>query len=769
MASSFGTYLRSLRQGAGLTIEDLSHLSGVSVRAIGDMERGVSRGPQRRTVQALAGALALDEAQRAELADAARAGRPRTAGQAPEPPASSGLPRGLADFVGRTAELDLVCERGRTASADGPPPVVVLHGAGGLGKTACAVRAAELLSDDFPDGRLYVDLRGVDLEPMPATEALRRLLRAAGLDPRAIAEDEQERAGQFRAVLAERRCLVVLDNAADEAQVRPLLPGQGAGMVLVTSRRALSGLEGVTRVPLAPFTPEESARLLAAVAHQGADEPEPGTARVAELCGHLPLALRIAGTRLASRPGWTMGQLAERLSDEDLRLAHLTDGDVGVETAFALSYVALPEQARACFRRLALVPAVDFGVPVAAVLTEADPFDAEDQLDELVELGLLQHEGTDRYRFHDLIRLYAARRLGEEEADAAREAAERRMTDWLLETATVAGRWFDGDTDDDDARPDDAALVALTSPDDARTWLLVEKESWLAALRLAAAAGRDEQVARFGEAMNWIANETQVWANDWLEVFGLTRTAAARLPDRRREIWHRIRHVWALLAVAAQRHDDDALRESAGLAMDTYRLAEQVGAVKEQAEAVCNAAEAWRILHDGDQALWAYQQGRELAETAGDQSTYFWASGGLVVGLGQAGRFDEAVDAYRAMLRAVGAQPVPSAAAETTRSFALARLITILADAERYDAVVAIVEPAFADFVEEGDNWTPLMHWAAGRAYAGLGANARAREHLTRALGQGEAQGRWKPQPAFVDEVRALIDGLDALDAGTAS
>ena len=765
MASSFGTYLRSLRQGAGLTIEELSHLSGVSVRAIGDMERGVSRGPQRRTVQALGGALGLDEERQAALADAAKAGRPRTVGQAPEPPASSGLPRGLADFVGRTAELDLVCERGRTAWADGPAPVVVLHGQAGLGKTACAVRAAELLREDFPDGQLYVDLRGVDPAPLPVTEALHRLLRASGLDPRAIAEDEQERAGQLRTVLAERRCLVVLDNAADEAQVRPLLPGRGAGMVLVTSRRALGGLEGVTRIPLAPFSRQESALLLAAVTHQGADEPEPGTARVAELCGHLPLALRIAGTRLASRPEWTMRHLADRLSDDDLRLAHLADGDVGVEAAFALSYVALPDQAKECFRRLALVPAVDFGVPVAAVLTEADPFDAEDQLDELVELGLLQHEGTDRYRFHDLIRLYAARRLHEEEPPHAREAAERRMTDWLLETATVAGRWFDGDTDGDDAPPDGAGLVALTAPDDARTWLLVEKESWLAALRLASADGRDEQVARFGEAMNWIANETQVWASDWLEVFGLTRAAATRLPDRRRETWHRIRHVWALLAIAAQRHDDAALREVAGLAMDTYRLAEQVGAVREQAEAVCNAAEAWRIVHDDDQSLWAYHRGRELAEAAGDRSTYFWASGGLVVGLARVGRFDEAVDAYQAMLGAVDGLPVPSAAAENTRNFALARLAAILADAERFAEVVAITEPAFATFVEEGNNWTPLTHRAAGQAYAGLGAKDAAREHLVLALGQGEAQGRWKPQPAFVDQVSAMIAALDAGDA----
>ncbi|WP_285101425.1 XRE family transcriptional regulator [Promicromonospora sp. MEB111] len=762
MASSFGPLLRGLRQSTGLTIEELSHASGVSVRAIGDMERGVSRGPQRRTVEALADALGLDDEQRAELADTARAGRPRAADPAPEQPGSNALPRSLGDFVGRTAELELLDERARTASADGPTPVVVVHGAAGLGKTACAVRAAELLHERFPDGGLYVDLRGVDPEPMATTEALRRLLLASGLDARAIAEDQHERAGQLRAILADRRSLVLLDNAADEAQVRPLLPAHGAGMVIVTSRRTLAGLEGVTRVPLAPFSPQESAELLEALANRTADgnavtETAAETARVSELCGRLPLALRIAGTRLASQPEWTMRHLAERLSDEDRRLANLAVGDVGVEAAFALSYVALPEQAKECFRRLALVPAVDFGAPIAAVLTETDRYDAEDQLDELVELGLLQHEGTDRYRFHDLIRLYANQRLHEEESDAARATAERRMTDWLLETATAAGRWFDGES----PPAGDEGHVRFTSPEEARVWLLVEKESWLAALRLAAVAGRDAQVARFGEAMNWIANETQVWATDWLEVFGLTRSAAARLPDRRGELWHTIRYVWARLTVAAQRRDDKALREAAEQAMEAYQLAEGLGAVREQAEAVCNAAEAWRLAHDDDRSLWAYTRGRELAETAGDQSTYFWASGGLVVGLAQAGRYDDALKAFRSMLRTIEELPAPTAAAENTRWFALARLSTLLADAGRYGDVVEIARTSAAALLEEGNNWAPLTHRAVGRAYLGLGANDKAREHLTLAIGRGEARGRWQPRPAFVDEVNALIAALD--------
>ncbi|MFC5833829.1 NB-ARC domain-containing protein [Nonomuraea insulae] len=292
------------------------------------------------------------------------------------------------------AELELLCEQGRAASEDGLTPVVVVHGQAGLGKTACVVRAAEPLRETFPDGQFYADLRGTDAEPMPAAEALLRLLRALGLDPRAIADEEQERASQLRAILAERRCLLVLDNAADEAQVRPLLPGPGAGMVVVTSRRTLGGLEGVRRIAPVPLSQEESAELLRAIVRAAADRAAAETAQVAGLCGYLPLALRIAGTRLASRPGWTMRHLAERLSDEDRRLANLAVGDVGVEAAFALSYAVLSPPAKATFRRLALVPAVDVAAPIAAVLTQSELFATEDQLDDLVELGLLQHEGA---------------------------------------------------------------------------------------------------------------------------------------------------------------------------------------------------------------------------------------------------------------------------------------------------------------------------------------------------------------------------------------
>ncbi|MEV7007831.1 helix-turn-helix domain-containing protein [Streptosporangium sp. NPDC051022] len=431
MRETFGVLLRSFRHRVKLTIEELSHTSGVSVRAIGDMERGTSLGPQRRTVQALADALRLTLEEAAELAEAARAGRPRS------PAPARGLcepPRGVGDFAGRTAELDLLARLAASARSAGTAVVATISGAGGMGKTALAVHAAERLAAGFPEGRFHVDLRGMDPVPLDPSSALARLLKALGVPERRIPADEQERAGQYRALLRERRCLIVLDNAAHEAQVRPLLPSGGPGMTLITSRRSLAGLEGVRQIPLAQLSGAEATGLLEAIVGGGrAQADRNGLAEVARLCGHLPLAVRIAGNRLQSRPGWSPGQLAGRLQDEERRLEALSAGDQAVAATFSLSYRQLSLRAQRTFRRLALAAAPDFGVPLTAVVAELDLFEAEDALEELVELGLLQSPYVGRYRFHDLVRLYARARLSEQEPIEEQRVARRRMEAWLLE------------------------------------------------------------------------------------------------------------------------------------------------------------------------------------------------------------------------------------------------------------------------------------------------------------------------------------------------
>ncbi|MDR7276537.1 helix-turn-helix domain-containing protein [Catenuloplanes atrovinosus] len=400
MHDVFGDRLRDLRIRAGLTIEALAGASGVSVRAISDTERGRNRAPRARTVAALAAALRLGPGDAAAFAALARAGW--DPGVPAGRPRAGELPRRTAEFVGREAELAVLGDR---VTTEAPASVTVLHGPPGVGKTALAIRAAELHRHRFPGGALHVDLRGTAPEPAAPGDVQAVLFRALGVPPRRIAADADERAGQLRALLGRRRCLLVLDDAAGEAQVRELLPG--AGSVLITSRRPLGGLAAVRRCAVTPLPLADAVALLRTAGAEPGTEEE--LVAVARLCGHLPLALRLAANRLA---GGGTGRLIAELADADRRLTALSTEDTGVEAAFAVSYERLGGPARTLFRRLAWVPTEPFG---AADLAGYDPLTAEDLLEELLDSGLLQPEGADRYRMHELIRLYAAGRLRAEE------------------------------------------------------------------------------------------------------------------------------------------------------------------------------------------------------------------------------------------------------------------------------------------------------------------------------------------------------------------
>ncbi|GAA4084038.1 ATP-binding protein [Nonomuraea soli] len=631
MAEAFGEVLRGMRHAAGLTIEELSHASGVSVRAIGDMERGASRGPQRRTVQALAEALRLDETRRARLAEAARAGRPR---QEAVTPGACELPRGVGDFTGRTRELGLLRELAGQDAA-----VAAIQGTAGIGKTALAVRAAAHLAGLFPDGCFYLDLRGMDEAPPDPAAALSRLLKALGVAERRIPAHEEERAGHYRALLRERRCLIILDNAAHEGQVRPLLPSGGPAMTVVTSRRPLAGLEGVRQIPLTHLALEESAELLGGIvgAERAQADPE-GVARVASLCGNLPLALRIAGNRLQSRPGWTPRQLADLLSDEGRRVESLSAGDLSVATAFALSYRQLSVPARRSFRRLALVEAPDFGVPVTAVLAELDPAGAEDTLEELVDLGLLQSPYPGRYRFHDLVRLFARSRLSEEEPGARQRRARTRMDAWLLETATVAGRWFEPDYGA--PPPDWSSLVELDTQRKAREWLTAEGEAWLAALREAARLGEHARVVEVAEAMHWFSDLWMHWGH-WPEVFGLSAGSARMMGDRALEAVHLNYLSWAQTFCQAR------FGEAEQTALRALELARQSGDVRQQGWSLTYATWALWGRQDQQSKVTALEHTRMAAECfqrAGDADGLAQALAGIGNCLRRLGRLEEALE-----------------------------------------------------------------------------------------------------------------------------
>jgi transcriptional regulator with XRE-family HTH domain len=434
---TFAEALRGHRRAARLTLEQLADVSGVSARTLSDMERGRSKGPQRRTVTALADALALEEGARQELFELARDGRLRD--HWTRPAGRCELPRLVDDFTGRAAELVWMSELADAEGAPGAGVAGLITGSGGMGKTTLAVRAAHLLRPSFPGGVFFVDLLGMSPRPAAAADALRLLLRALGVADEQIPGDVPERASVYRALLRDRQALVVLDNAGSEEQVRPLLPGDGPSRALITSKRLLAGLEGVRRLGLGPLSPPEATELLTGILGQrAARDDESALNQLAELCEGMPLALRIIGNRLVSRPGWGATELVARLGDEEHRLEQFKAGDLKVATAFWMSYDQLADAARQVFRRLAAVPGRDFDAALAAVAGEVPVEVAWGALDELVDLGLLLDSTAGRYRFHDLVRLFARTRLEEEESPADREALTARVTSWLLRPADHA-------------------------------------------------------------------------------------------------------------------------------------------------------------------------------------------------------------------------------------------------------------------------------------------------------------------------------------------
>ncbi|WP_030619983.1 AfsR/SARP family transcriptional regulator [Streptomyces fulvoviolaceus] len=337
------------------------------------------------------------------------------------------LPPAIGDFTGREEELAEVVD-GLTGPREATS-LVVISGPAGVGKSALAVQAAHRAAAEYPDGRLYAELHGFS-EPVPPDEVLGRLLRALGADP---PEGTAERGDLFRSLVSGRRVLLVLDDAGSEAQVRPLLPGSASCGVLVTSRARLGGLGGVRRTDLAVLDDIQGLELLSRVTGERRTDPREAAAarRIVALCGGLPLALRIAGARLATRRHWTPRVLADRLADERRRLDELSVGDLEVRASLGLSYQALDPAARTALRRVATLGASDVAAWMVAALVDGPEDEAEEVLERLVDAQLLDWTGTDpagqsRYRAHDLVRVYAAERAEAEDPPAVRKAAMGR-------------------------------------------------------------------------------------------------------------------------------------------------------------------------------------------------------------------------------------------------------------------------------------------------------------------------------------------------------
>ncbi|MGD0608072.1 MAG: BTAD domain-containing putative transcriptional regulator [Streptosporangiaceae bacterium] len=355
-----------------------------------------------------------------------------TASPAPEPP--SQLPTACAGFTGRADELGAL---DRILTADGAAqaaPVAVITGMGGVGKTALAVTWARRERERYPDGQLYANLRGYSASgPARSLEVLAGFLSALGESDERIPEDEDQAAALLRTRLEGKRVLLLLDNALDPQQVRPLLPAAPGSAAIVTARDRMTGLvarDGAGTVLVRPLPEAEAAALVVtAMGGQAAAEPSAAMAELARLCAHLPLALRIAAANLAARPGYPVADYVARLASGDrlTRLAVPEDPQAAVRTAFQLSCDALKPELRRMFRLAGLVPGSDLTVPVAASVAGIAADEAESILARLVARNLIDEYTLGRYRLHDLLRLYATELAESEESDAERDAAIGRL------------------------------------------------------------------------------------------------------------------------------------------------------------------------------------------------------------------------------------------------------------------------------------------------------------------------------------------------------
>ncbi|MGW7368246.1 tetratricopeptide repeat protein [Streptomyces sp. NPDC054841] len=357
------------------------------------------------------------------------------AAPAPGAPGPAELPAPITDFAGRTHDigtlLRLVHEGHRAIAVTGAP---------GLGKSTLTVRLAHELRPLYPDGQLYAALGAGRGEPAAPAAVLARLLAALGAPEEEQSGEPDALAARLRSRTARRRVLLVLDDAADAAQVRPLLPGGEYCLALITSRNALLDLPEAATVPLGALTEREALALLAAVAGADRTAAEPASARmVVHACGLLPLAVRIAAARLRSRPAWPVSELAGRLADERGRLDELRVGDLAVRASFEAGYDALSDEDRQLFRSLGAYPGSRLTARVAAAAADRSSPAARAGLERLADAQLVQPVGPDRYRLHDLIRLFAAERLERDTAPADRRAALERILTAYTEDAERHG------------------------------------------------------------------------------------------------------------------------------------------------------------------------------------------------------------------------------------------------------------------------------------------------------------------------------------------
>ncbi|MEV0384795.1 BTAD domain-containing putative transcriptional regulator [Nonomuraea sp. NPDC050643] len=658
----------------------------------------------------------------------------QAAGGEPRPPRPRLLPPDIADFTGRDELVDRL-ETLLRGGGDATAVVVVdIAGQAGVGKTTLAVHVAHRLSAAFPDGQLYVDLRGGDpAHQAGPLEVLARFLRALGAHGSEVPQGLEERAEEYRSALAGRRVLVVLDNAVEEAQVRPLIPGMAGCAVLITSRTRLAGLPGVRLVELGVLERGQAVELLTRIVGPDRIAPEPEAAReLAGLCGHLPLALRIAGARLVTRTDWTVARLASRLADERRRLDELTYGDLEVRASLSLSHRRLSPPSRRLFHLLSHLYAPEFASWVCAALLDTTAAEAATLIDELVNAQLLQPSDAVplRYRLHDLIRLFA----GESGTEDPRPAVARALGGWLAlaERAHIAVSGGDFATLHGTAPRWTTALPTAADP---LTWYDSERLNLVMAVRQAAESGLDELCWDL-VASSYTLFLTRGHNDDWEETLDTALVCTRRAGNARGTATM----LMGLGLLGAYRHD---YADAAVVSHEAVRVFREIGDRQGLVYALGVAAHVDGMIGRYEEAVALHEEALEAHRASGDRGAELLLLRSLAQLLVEIGRLEHARP-YLVQALAIGRDGDRRIHAEVLYWLGQLHLGTGETDqAEAAFKEMLVIAEELADPREEAEARYALglvrLHTGAYGAAAGLFRQALA---LNRPLGEPLTDGR---------------------------
>jgi DNA-binding SARP family transcriptional activator len=776
-----------IREGLWVLLLEALDLAGRRAEAIAAFsearsaiseELGVDPGPELRGVyQRLlaadrpepeagddSGAAAPDGAHAGAEADAGSAeaaAAPAGAAGAGEPGGPAQLPADVADFTGRQGHLLRLRQMLTPARSAANPAAVNIAGVvgtPGLGKTVLAIHAAHALRRNFPDGQLFVSLLGASQQPAKPDEVLARLLRDLGVEPDRIPATLEERAALYRTRLTDRRVLIVLDDARDSAQVRPLLPGSASCAVIVTSRHWLSDLAGSRLVDLDVLDDDEAGEMLTRIIGEDRVAAEPGPVRdVLRACAGLPLAIRIAGARLAARRGWTVSTMARRLADERHRLDELTAGDLAVRACFEVSFTSLPQSAAPgvvdparAFRLLGLWQGPYISLQAAAALLDEDQDRVADALEILVDAHLLESTASEWYRFHDLLRTYAAERANAEEPAQATRAATSRLLHWYLRSADAAAYLINPSRDRVPLDAEEAAAPALTfaSTDETLTWSRLERDNLVAATRQAAAEELHDVAWKLPVAV-MLCFDLHGYRAEWLATHEVALTSARAIGDRAAEAW--VLNDMGVVLSQQEVPDADRYFEQA------LEIRRELGDLRGQAQTTNNLAFSYQFQGLHEKAVKPLHEALALQRTIGHR----YGEATTLCNLGEAylelGRLPEAIAREEDALAIV--QEIGLSRLE---GWVLQHLGRAHRDSGRLEEGAALLEQALASHRAQGNKLgeaQDLEH--LGQAMARADRRNEARGLLARAAELFEEIG----EVAQAARIRTELTGPGALTA----